>query len=141
MWVKAQRDLDQTQDPDSETNKRKMKEIKEQIRKMIRENPFSIYGIGIMAQFNIMKHLIFIFAVLTLLLIPNIALYSHHNAMKGLSNFLSLVTLGNFGFSSASCFSVTKEIGTMTLFCNTGFFKNSISNSTFGIATNLSNDF
>ena len=73
-----------------------------------------------------MKHLIFIFTLFTLLSIPNLIIYSGYDAMKGMSNTLSVLTLGNLGFTSSNCFSVTKEIGSMTIFWNTGVFSNTI---------------
>ena len=126
VMSKAFETIDKSQAINSNENLQKISKIKLFIKDMLKKDPISIYGIGILSQFSLMKHLIFIFTIFTLFSIPNLVIYSSYDAMKGMSNTFSVLTLGNFGFTSSNCFSVTKEIGNMTIFWNTGVFSNTI---------------
>lgn len=71
--------------------------------KKIENDPLNLLGIGIVAQFNLMRYLIFAFIAFTLLSIPMIKIYSGHDAMRGTKKeWYTARTLGNFGFSTSS---------------------------------------
>ena len=84
-------------------------------------DPLNLLGIGIVAQFDLMRYLIFAFTIFSLLSIPMIMIYQGYDAMKGTKKeSYTASTLGNFGFSTSACYSVPKKMETMILFCNTG---------------------
>jgi hypothetical protein len=77
-------------------NKEKAKKEKKQEN----EDPYLIIGFGMVAYFKMLKSLILMFIIFTLLSIPAICIYTHHNGQKDLVNYSkSRYTLGNLGFS------------------------------------------
>ena len=110
----------------SNENLQKISKIKLYVKEMLKKNQIYIYGIGILSQFSLMKHLILFFTIFSLLSIPNLIIYSGYDSMKGMSNTLFVLTLGNLVFTSSNWFYITKEIGNMIIFWNTGVFSNTI---------------
>ena len=105
---------------------------------MISNNPLNIFGVGILSQFNLIIHLIVVFTIFSLFSIPIILIYSDYDAMKGRPIAFASTTLGNLGFTSSNCFSVSKQIGTMVMFWNTGVFDPDI--GSFGVMPSDSQD-
>jgi hypothetical protein len=91
-------------------------------QRMIDNNPLNLLGLGIVAQFNLMKYLIFAFALFTVFSIPIMVLYTDYDALQGRPGVFADSTLGNLGFSSSACYSTTKVLDSMVLFCNSGEF-------------------
>lgn len=90
-------------------------------------DPLNLLGIGIVAQFDLMRYLILAFTFFTICSIPMIYIYSGYDAMKGTKKeSYTASTLGNFGFSTSACYSVPKKMETMILFCNTGYMSSTI---------------
>lgn len=76
--------------------------VKPQQEKMDND-PLNLLGIGIVAQFNLVRYLITVFALFTLLSIPMIYMYSGYDAMRGTKKeSYTASTLGNMGFSSSA---------------------------------------
>ena len=72
-------------------------------------NIFSEYGSGIEAYFKFLKNLIWIYAGLSLLIVPVAYLYSRGDGLSGIENpsFVNkatLFTLGNLGFAESLCY-------------------------------------
>lgn len=81
----------------------KLEEFDQSQSKMMKSNPLNIFGVGIVAQFNLMEYLIVAFFVFTLLSIPIIMIYNGYDAMRGTKKEMyTKSTLGNFGFSSTA---------------------------------------
>lgn len=124
LLTKQKKDLEQAESisrTESQDDNEAIIEAKIKNDKMLKNDPLNLLGLGIVAQFNLMKLLIFIFTVFSLLSIPIMILYSSgYDAMRGRPGAFAKTTLGNFGFTSSTCYSVTKELDTVILFCNTG---------------------
>jgi hypothetical protein len=76
--------------------------VKPQQEKM-QSDPLNLLGIGIVAQFNLVRYLIIVFGLFTLLSIPMIYMYSGYDAMRGTKKeSYTASTLGNMGFSSSA---------------------------------------
>ncbi|CAI2375497.1 unnamed protein product [Moneuplotes crassus] len=103
------------------SSNRVVEEAAKSQQEMVDCEPLNLLGIGIVAQFDLMKYLIIAFILFTLLSIPMIVIYSGYDNMRGTKKeSYTAPTLGNFGFSTSSCYTVPKKMESMILFCNTG---------------------
>ena len=80
------------------------------------------YGFGIVAFFQLMRTLIYVYVVISILACFLMWLYTFGDAIEGDRNgFVSQVSLGNYGFTMYSCFIQYFELkGSSQLECPKG---------------------
>ena len=63
------------------------------------DDPYEVFGFGIIAYFSMMRYLMVAFALLTLAFMPTLYIYSQGKAFKGYvgTNSLNSYSLGNLG--------------------------------------------
>ena len=88
---------------------------RDSIEQIIKHNPLNILGLGIVAQFSLMKFLIVIFTVFSVLCIPIIIMYSEYSAMSDAPGIFAEATLGNLGYSTSRCFFTSRDTSSLTL--------------------------
>lgn len=100
---------------------KKQKEIRKKMKKYSAKNPYMLFGFGINAFFDMTCLLIWLFAILTLLSIPAIAIFASSNGLENYRNYgMSKFTMGNMGYASSNCFSISMGAGEVLLNCNGG---------------------
>ena len=69
------------------------------------EDPYEIFGFGIVAYFSMMRYLMFTFAVICVLFVPVIITYSKGDAFDNYSNawVFSSMSMGNLGQAASRC--------------------------------------
>ena len=68
------------------------------------KDPFNSMGFGIVAFLRMIKHMMWMFLLFTLLIIPAVIIFYKNDGMQGLTNYsLARFTAGNFGFSADNC--------------------------------------
>lgn len=87
------------------------------------DDPVGFLGFGIVSYFDLIKTLFFLFAILSLVNLPNIMIYKSYGnyADDAVDNFHKTSTLGNLGFTSPKCVDVGMETNNILLSCRTGY--------------------
>ena len=68
------------------------------------DDPYLSLGFGICAYFNMLRTFMFAFFLLTIFALPIIFVYQSQGGLEGARNYdRSQFSLGNMGFSQASC--------------------------------------
>jgi hypothetical protein len=90
------------------------------------EDPYLSLGFGMVAYFNMLKALIFMFSIFTILVLPVISIYGSYDGLKSGNNYSkSKYSLGNLGFSEHICKHIFTEIdGKYRFACRTGTIEN-----------------
>ena len=100
---------------------KKDKAIKNKMRKYAQKDPYMLFGFGINAFFDMTCLLIALFAILTVLSIPAIAIFASSNGLENYRNYgMSKFTMGNMGYASSNCYSISMSAGDLLLSCNGG---------------------
>ena len=69
------------------------------------KDPYLILGYGMIAYFDMLRVLIYVFGLITLLSLPSLFIYNSYDAMRNANNkIFSAYSLGNMGFSAGRCF-------------------------------------
>jgi len=68
------------------------------------EDPFNSLGFGVVEFLRMIKHMMWLFLLFSVLMIPAIYIYAKNDGLVGLSNYSQArFTVGNFGFSTDNC--------------------------------------
>lgn len=80
-----------------------------------------LLGFGINAFFDMMVLLIKLFTILTLLAIPAMFIYSSFNGLEKYRNYSKAkYSMGNMGYASSNCYSISYGSENIMLNCNGG---------------------
>ena len=73
--------------------------------KELEDSPFMDYGFGIVAFFQLMRTLIYLYVFISIVGLFLMWLYTFGNAIEGDRNgFVTQVSMGNYGFTAYKCF-------------------------------------
>ena len=100
---------------------KKKAEEKKRMKKYTHKDPYMILGFGINSFFDMIRVFMVLFTVLTILAIPAIFLFMRQDGLVGLKNYgLAQFSMGNFGYSSANCYSAALLQKKLFLSCQDG---------------------
>jgi len=83
------------------------------------QDPYLLYGFGIVAYFDLMKMLMLLFTVLSLLAVPSIYLFSSYSGIPDARGYATF-SLGNMGYNGPECFQSPLATDSIILKCDQG---------------------
>ncbi len=82
-----------------------------------KEDPFLLYGFGIIAYFDLMCCLVLLFAALTVFALPSMYIFAQYEGITDATMYTKM-TLGNMGYSEAKCIQSPIKTDDLALSCN-----------------------
>lgn len=115
--------MDNEKHPNQEPLKRKTTKRKNQyeLTEEQKEDPFNFLGFGMVAYRDLMLTLIWLFIVLSVIMLPAAFIYKGYDAINSPPHsVLSKYSLGNLGYSSTQCARIPYDSKKITLSCQYG---------------------
>ncbi len=104
-----------------EKKKNKKKKAKEQPKADEKEpDPLNYLGFGMIAYRDLMFTMFWLFAVLSVIMLPAMNFYSDQGAIEAPKGFASKYSIGNFGYSTSQCVNTPFSIGKLPMECPYG---------------------
>lgn len=104
---------------DKKDKKQKKKQAVIADQEELSQDPFLLLGFGMIAYRDLLLTFVYLFTVLSLILLPAMLYYKGHDGILSPLSF-STWSLGNMGYSSAQCSNIPLEVGKLSAQCPYG---------------------